>query len=250
MPNPKCHKQDIIDRIAVDADNLLAGVVPNVEAQVHTDWTDGHSSIQEVALVAEREGIDVLVYSEHSGSKSERWFPAFASAVRAEAACHPNMMTLVGTEVRISSLDGNLAIEHRVRAEVDLILASVHRFPSPTGVPMEFSEFDSSRAVTTELSLMLAALGRGGFDILAHPFGMSLCRFNQEISDEEWLTVMAAARNAGILFELNSKYHVDLKHVVSLAAKAGALLTLGSDAHAAEEVGTCRNRLRALREGA
>ena len=128
--------------------------------------------------------------------------------------------------------------------DVDLVMAAVHRFPAEDGSSLPFEDVPADEAVDMELELALRVLENPSVDILAHPFGMSFRRFKRRPETEKIDTPIAKAASTGVAFEINSRYHPDPWDLISRCQKAGARISLGSNAHSLEEVGLIVRILR------
>ena len=213
----------------------------NREMHLHTSYTDGRATVAEVVRRAEELGLAEIAFTEHVRRDSD-WFPAFAREVRA-AAVGRTVRVLVGAEVRITDFEGTLGITPEQRAECDVVLASVHRFPGPDGAPLPFASVPRADFADTELRLALGLLRRGGADVLAHPGGMSQRQLGG-FPDASYRALARAATDAGIALEINASYLHDVGAFVGLLREDDPLVSVGSDAHALEELGRCRDILR------
>ena len=238
-------RSSAVKRISFLAAEARLSGVPRVESQVHTSWTDGTDSVGRMYEAANTSGLASVVFSEHSSLESRDWFTRFAAEVDDLTRLGLSCSAICGTEVRISSLAGDLDLDPLVRTRSDLVLASVHRFPDRFGKPVDFAEVDSVDSVEIEKNLMKSALSNPAVDVLSHPFGMSIVRFGADISVSDWVEVIQASKEAGVVFEINSKYHRDPIFLLELCGEISATVTLGSDAHNAERVGECSSFLAA-----
>jgi DNA polymerase (family 10) len=213
-----------------------------VEAQVHTNWTDGKNSVSEMEKAARDLGLRALVYSEHTSSGSGSWYSKFVAEVRELPNSEIEIFT--GTEVRISDHSGAIDLDAEVAELAEIVLASVHRFPDNNGKPIEFSNTsDSPDVCDTELSLMVAAIRNKRAHIIAHPFGMSLCRFNQNPSVLHWAELIEVATEFEVALEFNSKYHKDDFTILERYMASDCLMSIGSDAHSVEAIGVCSREI-------
>ena len=216
--------------------------ITKVEAQVHTNWTDGDDSIENMYSAGIQNELDILVFSEHTSVDSVDWYKEFVLQVR-NLQKSPTKV-FVGTEVRISDTKGSIAIANEVRSEADVILASVHRFPDHEGNPIEFTNMpENTDVLTMELNMMQEAIKGKGAHVIAHPFGMSLRRFGLSPSDEQWDTLIKSSIEYDVALEFNSKYHRNDFSILDRYIKSNCLITFGSDAHRITEVAECANQV-------
>jgi len=202
---------------------------------MHTTWTDGQNSVQEMYEAAVAIGLKTILFSEHSRNTSGDWFGDFASEVRAlpDKPCK----SIVGTEVRIALPDGSLDLSLDVEKHCDIVMASVHRFPDINGQPISFEDADVEKAPQLEFELSMAALENPRTDILGHPFGMSLKRYNAKPPEHLWKSLMSKAAEQGVAIDLNGSYHSNLTWLLKICADCGAQIVFGSNAHRHEDVG-------------
>jgi putative hydrolase len=208
---------------------------------LHTEYTDGEPSVEQVIRRAESLGLVEIAFTEHARADSD-WFPEFAAKVRARGK-GSRVNVLVGAEVRITDFEGSLDISDEIRREADLVLASVHRFPGKDGTPVPFSQVPREAFAETEYRLALGLLRRGGAHVLAHPGGMSL-RTLGAFPATHLRSLMLEAKEKGVAIEINSAYLPDLGAFSALLRETDPMVSLGSDAHRLEEVGRCRELLK------
>ncbi len=187
----------------------------------HTEWSDGHHSLERLVEAAEARGYEYVIVSDHSrsltiaqGLSIERLRQQRAE-IRAVQARH-RIRILAGTECDILE-DGALDFPDEVLAELDVVVASVH------------SRFKQDRATMT--ARIVRALGNPHMDILGHPTGRRLG--SREPYDVDLDAVFAAARTHGKAVEINaSPERLDLNDAhARRAAEAGVLLSISTDTH-------------------
>ena len=227
-------------RFIVNANSLM-NEIPNIDSHIHTNWTDGKNSVNEIYGEAQNLELARIVFTEHSSRTSESWFNKFADEVSILAIS--NTKVHIGTEVRIFNLDGEIEILDSINNRCELILASVHRFPDIDGNLIEFSAIPIDRVLNLEFSLMKSAIRNSQANIIAHPFGMSLERFNLQPTLEMWIELIELSRKHGVALEINSKYHKNFNYILGLYIQENALISIGSDVHEIDRVGHCVNKI-------
>jgi putative hydrolase len=234
--------EQLISKQLVFNASEIRNVDLRVEAQIHTNWTDGENSVSEMEKAARHFGLRALVYSEHTSSGSGTWYSKFVAEIRELPKSEMEIFT--GTEVRISDHLGAIDLDVEVAEQAEIVLASVHRFPDVNGEPIEFSHSITSPDVcVTELNLMIAAIRNKQAHIVAHPFGMSLRRYNQNPSPLQWEELIKVATEFEVALEFNSKYHQNDFTILERYIKRGCLMSIGSDAHSFEAVGECSRKI-------
>ncbi|HYM52002.1 MAG TPA: DNA polymerase/3'-5' exonuclease PolX [Candidatus Dormibacteraeota bacterium] len=196
------------------------------DTHVHSDWTDGVDSIEDMARAARALGRDWMVLTDHSpslgitrGLTPERIEEQRAELARLNTELSP-FRILHGTEMEIRA-DGTLDYPDELLARFDLVLASVHTARS-----------QSSEQLTGRT---LAAIENPHVNVIAHPTGRIVNRRDPVVLD--WPRVFEAAARTGTWLEMNGSPRLDLDDSLARAAgRAGVRLTVASDAHRTEEL--------------
>jgi DNA polymerase (family 10) len=195
------------------------------DLQAHSTWSDGTSSIRDMALGARARGYQYLCITDHSsglafvhGLDAERLRAQRAEIDRFNAEVAP-LRILQGIEVEVRA-DGNLDLPDDVLATLDIVVAAVH------------SSLQQDRARLTQRAL--AAIRHPLVDVLAHPTGRRLG--DRPGGDFDLDALFAEAARTGTLLELNSDpARLDLRDVHARAANAaGCTLSIDSDAHSVD----------------
>ena len=192
------------------------------DLHAHTNTTDGRATIREMALAARRCGLKYLAITDHSrhltvarGLGPERLSKQIDEIDKLNTEIK-GITLLKGIEVDILE-DGTLDLPDSVLARLDVVVASVH------------SQFHLSRKQQTDR--ILRAMDNRYFSILAHPTGRLL--FEREPYEVDMEKVIRKAAERGCFMELNSQpQRLDITDTYcQLAAGAGVLISVNSDAH-------------------
>jgi DNA polymerase (family 10) len=193
------------------------------DLHVHTDWSDGTASIEEMVRAARAKGYAYVAISDHSGGRGvanglsvERLRRQMAE-VRAVAARYPDIRVFAASEVDIRA-DGSMDFPDEVLAELDLVVGSIH------------SAMSQPADVAT--ARLLRAIENPHVDIIGH-LSTRLVEARVGIEFDRGAVFTAAART-GTALEVNAHpSRLDLRDTdVRLALAAGARLTIDTDAHA------------------
>ena len=218
--------------------------VPLVDYHMHTDYTDGRHSVEDMHDAAVTAGLEAILFSEHARKTSGDWFAEFAQRVRnlPQDKCR----AFVGTECKADGFDGAIDTSPEVADQCDLIMVSVHRFPGEGGGLREFKDVPADEALDIEYRLSLAVLENPQVDILGHPFGMSVLRYRNNPGEARWRTVIEKAAKHDVAIDISGRYHTNLWKLIEWCAEAGSKVTLGSDAHHVNEVALITRKLQGL----
>ena len=193
------------------------------ELHAHTTWSDGASSLLEMARAAQSRGLALLAITDHSaylgitGGLESGDLPRQREELdRVQKEIGGGLRLLQGIEVDITA-DGSLALPDDALAGLDLVIASLH------------STLRQPRDVVT--ARLIRAINNPLVDIIGHPSGRLLP--NREGADLDWDAVLAAAQAAGVALEINaSPSRLDLNDVYARrAVELGIPLTINTDAH-------------------
>jgi len=188
----------------------------------HTIASDGHNTIEEMALAARERGYEYLAITDHSASHgfgndvSPEQLRRQIELVREANERIAGIELLAGSEVNILP-DGSLDYEDELLAQLDWVIASVH------------TSFGMGEQAMTER--IVAAIEHPLVDTIGHPTGRLIGRRAPYAVDLE--TMFAAAARTGTTLEINGNPdRRDLSDVHAQAAhRAGVRIVIDSDAH-------------------
>lgn len=212
-----------------------ANGLPFIDFQMHTTWTDGHSSVREMIGSARSRGLQAIAITEHVNAGSA-WFPAFAAEVKAERADCGELAVYFGAEIAAADYRGGLKADP-ARLGAEIVLGVVHRYPRENADGFwAFDELKAEDAIALELRALTGLAANPSIDVLGHPGGTAFKKFGA--FPVEWMEpAFAAAREHGIAVEINTKYLWDPAGMLALLRRVDPAISLGSDAHRAGDVG-------------
>jgi DNA polymerase (family 10) len=196
------------------------------DLHVHTNATDGHDALREMAQAAKKMGFEYVAITEHSrrltvahGLDPRRLLKQCDEIDRLNAEM-PGIVILKGIEVDILE-DGTLDLPDSVLCQLDLVVGAVH------------SKFDLPKGKQTER--ILRAMDNRYFTLLAHPTGRLIAQ--REPYDVDMLRIIRHAHGRGCALELNAHpERLDLLDSYCLMAKQeGVLVAINSDAHSVHD---------------
>jgi DNA polymerase (family X) len=196
------------------------------DLHAHTDWSDGHHSLERLVAAAEARGYEYIIVSDHSRSLAIAGglgVDELRAQVAAIRALQPRfrIRILAGTECDILA-DGTLDFPDEVLAELDVVLAAVH------------SRFKQPREEMT--ARIVRALGNPWMNVLVHPTGRLIG--SREPYDVDLDAVFEAARRHGKAVEINaSPDRLDLSDAhARRAAALGVPIAISTDTHYLREL--------------
>jgi DNA polymerase (family X) len=210
------------------------------DLHMHSTWTDGTVSIEEMAAAAKQRGLKYIAITDHSkrvtmvgGLDARRLRQQWAEIDKLNARLS-GITVLKGVEVDILER-GGLDLSDDVLAEADWIVASVH-----------YGQQQPREQITRRI---IEALENPHVCALAHPTGRMLLERKPYEVDME--AVMKAARDNGKMLELNAHpARLDLDDVACAAAKDhGVLVVISTDSHRPEGLDAMRCGVQQARRG-
>jgi putative hydrolase len=213
------------------------------DCHTHSDWSDGGSPIEEMALAAVELGHEYVVLTDHSptltvarGLTADRLRRQLDYVAAVNEALPEGFRILTGIEVDILA-NGSLDQDEKLLARLDVVVGSVH-----SGLR------DESAKMTRR---MLAAIANPHLDILGHCTGRMVAgrpagvtgpgdrahrRGGKTRPESEFDAdaVFAACAEHGKAVEINSRPERQdpPKRLIRRALEAGCVFAIDTDAHA------------------
>ena len=195
------------------------------DLQMHTEWSDGSASIQEMAEAADARGYEYIAITDHSkglkiaGGINEEQLRQQAEEIAAVnesfGEAGKTLRVLRSIEVNLNPA-GQVDMEVSSLGELDIVLGCFHSY---------------LRKKDDQTDRYVAALRNPAIQILGHPRGR-IYNFRLGLS-ADWSRVFAVAAELGKAVEIDSypdrqDMSIDL---IRLAGKAGCRISIGTDAH-------------------
>jgi DNA polymerase (family 10) len=193
------------------------------DLHVHTKWSEGNASIEEMVTRAKAIGLDYIAICDHSkslgiahGLNEER--------LRKQMKVIENLnkrlegfTILKGIECDIKA-DGSMDLSNSSLKDLDWVVGSVH------------SSFRQDKNTMTKR--LISAIHNEHVDAIGHPTGRLIQKRRPLLIDLE--EVFEAATNQGVTMEINAyPTRLDLDDVNCRAAmEKGVMMMIGTDSHA------------------
>ncbi|HVG07888.1 MAG TPA: DNA polymerase/3'-5' exonuclease PolX [Thermoanaerobaculia bacterium] len=201
------------------------------DLHMHSIWSDGRQTIEEMVEACAARGYEYMVISDHSKVLAmtngldayrlrEQW-----KEIDEVRARHPEIRILRSMEVDILA-DGSLDLEDEMLAGLDLVLVSLH------------SRFDLPEAQQTER--VLRALEHPEVNVFCHPTARMINRRKGAEMDLD--LIFRRAAELGVAMELNSSPNrLDLRDDhLRLARGMGCRFVINTDSHRTSELDLMR----------
>ncbi|AXF55840.1 DNA polymerase/3'-5' exonuclease PolX [Salicibibacter kimchii] len=195
------------------------------DLHMHTVWSDGANSIEEMAKAAIARGYTYMAITDHSrflqvaNGLSEARVLRQQEEIRTVNEKYDDIRIFSGIEMDIRP-DGTLDYSDETLRQLDFVIASIH------------SAFSQPEA--TIHARLNAALDHPCVDLIAHPTGRLIGKRQGYLVDLDWLFKRAA--ETGTALELNANPNrLDLSaDALKRAVDQGVTIAINTDAHRAD----------------
>jgi len=211
------------------------GKLPNIvqledirgDLHMHTTWTDGKYTTEEMVEAARRRGYKYVAITDHSkslgvaGGLSDEDLMKHTDECRALDAKFSDIRVLAGTEVDIRQ-DGTLDYSDELLAKLDFVVASLH------------SGFKQDKASLT--MRVVRAMQNPYVRVIGHPTGRLLG--DREAYELDLDEIMKEAARTRTCLEVNSNFHrLDLNDThCRKAREMGVRVMINTDSHSYDDL--------------
>jgi len=201
------------------------------DLHMHSTWSDGGSSIEEMVLKSKDLGYEYIAVTDHSqglkiaGGLNVHELDLKRKEIDKLNKKYKDIKILFGAEVDIDS-EGNLDYPDSVLREMDVVVAAIH------------AGFKQPVAIITKR--IINACQNKYVNIIAHPTGRlwgSRNEYNIDFGE-----VFKAARDTNTALEINSfPQRLDLNDInARMASQAGVKIAINTDSHIADHLDMMR----------
>lgn len=210
------------------------------DLHVHSSWSDGGSSIEDIVIKARKIGYEYIGITDHSqglkiaGGLTKDDLKKKKKEIEGLNKKYKDIKILFGTEVDIDS-EGNLDYPDGILKEMDIVIGAIH------------SGFKQPKEQLTRR--IIKACRNKYVHIIAHPTGRLWgAREPYEIDLEE---ILKACKDTDTALEINSfPQRLDLNDVNCRMAKdSGVKVAINTDAHIADQLDMIEFGLSVARRG-
>ncbi len=207
--------------------NLIEYTHIKGETHSHSDWSDGSNTIEQMAKAAKQQGYQYILITDHAGmlkvanALDEKRMNQYLAEIDQVNQKLSGIRVIKGAEVDIKT-NGELAIKNEALEKLEIVIAAAHH-------KFKMSKQDMTQRLKRAVSHPLV-------NIIAHPTGRII---NQRPSyDFDFQEILKAAAKHKTALEINAHFdRLDLKdRLARQAIQSGVKLTIGTDAHAANQL--------------
>ncbi|MFX0033320.1 MAG: DNA polymerase/3'-5' exonuclease PolX [Candidatus Hodarchaeota archaeon] len=192
------------------------------DLHIHTDWSDGSNSIEEMAITAKHLGYDYISICDHSktlkiaGGLNENDLKVQMAEIEKINRKLEDFRILSGIEANIDT-NGNLDLKDSILKDLDFVVASIH------------SGFKQSEQFL--IKRVLNAMHNDYVNCIGHPSGRIINKRAPAILN--FSDIFDEAEKLNVFLEINAfPDRLDLSDLNCFKARErGIFLSIGSDAH-------------------
>ncbi len=199
------------------------------DLHVHSNWSDGKMTIEEIANIGKRLGYEYICISDHTVGLGI--VHGLDKKVQKQ---HPKIKLLSSVEVNILS-SGDLDINDWMLGKLDIVTASIHG-----------GFFQDKEKMTKRI---ISAISHPHVDIIGHPSGRIIGE--REPYEVEWDEIFAAAAKYKTALEISAfPNRLDLKDsLCRQAQKYGVKFAINTDSHQVQHLELIRFGVSVARRG-
>ncbi len=210
------------------------------DLHVHSDWSDGKDTIEDMVQAAKDRGLDYIAITDHSvgrgianGLDVER-LNQHKCRLRKASKAIGGIEVLSGTEMDIRG-DGSLDYPDHVLKDIDWVIGSIH------------SGMSQSSSIMTER--IIKAMRNPYISVIGH-LSTRLIGERKSI-DADFDAIFRAAADTGTALEINSSpERLDLKDIHVLQARQmGVSMVITTDAHSIESLDNLKFGIAVAKRG-
>lgn len=185
---------------------------------IHTDWTDGISSLSEYCEAAKKLGFKAIILLEHIRKRCSYNFDAFFKLAQQQESKH-DVEIVVGVEAKVLP-DGTVDMPDSIYSQIEVLGIAEHSFKGDAGM-LAKALYQAARWCR-EL----------GFPcVWVHPGLGLLHTYNDRLAFQK---IMDVALCNGLYIELNLRYNLPPEWALNKIPSRS--IVVGLDAHSVEEV--------------
>ena len=210
------------------------------DLHIHSTFSDGINSIEEMAKTANSLGYEYIALTDHSntlplvkGLDTQKIKLYFKEIDRVNSL-FDNLTILKGMEVDILE-DGSLAMDSKILKELDFVIGAIH------------TKFKLTKKMQT--ARLLKAIKNPNLNAIAHLTTRLIGK--REAIEIDFSTIFKALRDNNKLLEINSQpIRLDINDILAKEAKEyGIKFLINSDAHSTEQLKYLKYGINQARRG-
>jgi HisJ family histidinol phosphate phosphatase len=207
------------------------------DLHLHTKFSDGVNSIEEMVLKAISLNINAIGFSDHVW-KISAWTNDYLFEISQMQKKYSSKIKIFpGFETKLINHNGELDINESLYGQGVRIVAAIHRIPLGNGEYIRGSQIGDNIELSKKIWLISfkSLINNKRINAIAHPFSLFSQMNIKKYDDKWWETISHIIDLMPFKIEYNVKYDNDMvpewiwkKHIHKLV--------LGSDSHSTDEI--------------
>lgn len=203
---------------------------------LHSNFSDGKNSIEEMTKMAIKLGLERVTFTDHVRA-STKWIDEYVKEIKRVQKKYPEINIYSGIETKVINLDGNIDAKKSFFKKVDFVLAAFHRIPKENRIYLSKEEIIKNKKIALNLwyKAIMRVLENKNVNIIAHP--TSILKI-YKIRLPKWIKEKIAkkAKEENKIFEISGKHKVPNKNFIEILKETGIKFSKGSDSHSIKEL--------------
>ena len=220
---------------------------PLWDFHVHTNFTDGKNSVEEMVEEALKRKISLLIFTEHTEpwlNHQEDWFKEYCAQINFFKQKYRQEIELkIGIETPATDYTGGLEMNDEMDKHSEFILGAAHRYPGLGN--RRVRDLNEQEAINFEYNTLMALAENPKIDAIAH-IGATCSKYVESFPEKLTRNIIKTAAKNHIAIEINQQYHQPLSAFINICMEEKAIITLGSNAHRKEDIGNAAQEVKNL----
>jgi putative hydrolase len=217
--------------------NGIIRVTLDGDLHVHSTFSDGHSTPEEIVLRAIFKRYKYIGVVDHVRRTTD-WLDKFSAEMeRLKQLYSDKIKVYSGIEAKIINLNGDIDARPTSFSKVDLVLGAIHRIPKGQDEYFNSDEISSNndKALECWFKGTIKLIENPHVHIIAHLTAI-LVRNNILIPNEMKTYISQKAAIYDKIVEINLKYKVPDNEFIRILQLNNVKLSIGSDSHSVDEM--------------
>ena len=221
-------------------------IVPKWDFHIHTKYTDGYATVEQVFERAIQEKLEIIIFTEHAEpwrTNTPEWYQIYVAEIKKFREIYKkDIVAFIGIEANAISFDGEVELTEDMREHSEFILGAAHRYPGLGG--RKIVDLKPNEAIELEFKTLMGLAESLEIDAIAH-IGATCTKYCAPFPLSLMKEIIRLATTNGIAVEVNPRYCNPIEFL-ELCAEEGAMVTLGSNAHGFNDIGLVARELQEI----
>lgn len=206
-----------------------------MDIHLHSNFSDGKNTIEELIEKAIELGYDVIAITDHVRRTTD-WIDEYVAEIELAKKKHHSIRIYSGIEAKVIDLEGNIDAQKWFFDKVDLVLSAFHRIPKGEDIFLSKDEIYADKRTALDLwyRSFIKVLENKNVHIIAHPTEI-LKRFEIDVPLEMKVEIAKMVKKSKKIIELNIHYKVPDIQLFRLLCNEGVYFSIGSDSHSLKD---------------